>query len=124
MSLWWPRTDDLQDWLRDYGYVARDWGLSSSAMMRPVATFEGSDVYPSLYEKVAAVLDSIERSHPFIDGNKRVGFLVVGLILEGNGIHVSRVSDDNWYSLILEAASGHTEVSELAVRLQSLFDDD
>ncbi|WP_431978149.1 type II toxin-antitoxin system death-on-curing family toxin, partial [Propionibacterium freudenreichii] len=53
------------------GFVARDWGLFDAALNRPLATIGGSDVYPTLWEKAAAFLDSVEGSHPFVDGNKR-----------------------------------------------------
>ncbi len=120
MSQWWPSFDDVQEWCADRGYVARDWGLLSAAIGRALTTVGGVEVYPTLWDKAAATLDSIERSHPFIDGNKRVGFLVTVLVLRGNGIDDSFVSDDEWYDLIMTAASSHLDVAELAQRLRDL----
>jgi death-on-curing protein len=35
------------------------------------------DLYPTPYEKAAAIGESIVKNHPFIDGNKRTGFLSI-----------------------------------------------
>jgi death-on-curing protein len=120
VSLWWPVFDDVQSWVVNNGFVARDWGLFDAALNRPLATIGGSDVYPTLWEKAAAFLDSVEGSHPFVDGNKRVGFLMVALVLMGNGIDISHVSDDDWFDLIMAAAAGHLDVAESARRIQAL----
>lgn len=122
MNLWWPTFSDVQEWLADNGYGTSDWGLVNAALARPLTTVGGNDAYPDLFDKAAALLDSIERSHPFVDGNERVGFLLVDLVLRGNGIDDSAVTDDAWYELIMETASTHLEVAELAPRLRGLVD--
>ena len=53
----------------------RDLGLLESAAARPYQTFGRSDLYPGALEKAAAIIESIIINHPFIDGNKRTGFL-------------------------------------------------
>ncbi|MCI1748956.1 MAG: Fic family protein [Acidipropionibacterium sp.] len=121
MTLWWPDFEDVHDWLVDQGYPIRDWGLLNAALERPLTTIAGVDAYPDIWFKTAAMLDSIERSHPFIDGNKRVGYLLVALVLRGNSIDDSTVSDDEWYDLIMTVASTHLEVPEIATRLRDLF---
>lgn len=63
----------------------RDLALLASAVARPRATFDGADLYPDLYSKAAALLDSLIRNHPFVDGNKRVGITAAGLFLRRNG---------------------------------------
>jgi len=40
---------------------------------RPQATFGGKDLYPDLFTKAAALLDSLINDHPFVDGNKPNG---------------------------------------------------
>jgi prophage maintenance system killer protein len=37
------------------------------------ATAFGEDAYPTIHEKAAALLHSLARNHPFVDGNKRIG---------------------------------------------------
>ncbi|MFT3944179.1 MAG: Fic family protein [Ancrocorticia sp.] len=78
-------------------------------------------MYPTIWTKVAALLDSVERNHPLIDGNKRLGFLLASLILNSNGISDRAVSDDQWYELIIAVASDHLEVNVIANRLQEML---
>ena len=63
----------------------RDLGLLASAVSRPQPTFGGEDLHPDLFHKAAALLDSIIRNYPFVDGNKRVGTTATGLFLLRNG---------------------------------------
>ena len=54
----------------------RDFALLHSAIERPRATFAGKDLYPTIYLKAAALLQSICLNHPFTDGNKRTAWTV------------------------------------------------
>src|SRR5512133_1147062 len=63
----------------------RDLALLESAVARPCATFDGADLYPGIFEKAAALLDSLVNNHPFVDGNKRTGITATGLFLRANG---------------------------------------
>ena len=63
----------------------RDEGLLESAVYRPQASFGGQDLYPELFSKAAALGHSIISNHPFVDGNKRVGFEAMRLMLRLNG---------------------------------------
>lgn len=121
MSLWWPRTEDVQEWLEKHEFFSRDWGLLASALERPLTTIAGQEMYPSFWQKLAALLDSVQRNHPLLDGNKRLGFLLVALILEANGVDNSNVTDDQWYDLILRVASTRIETDQLAQELQTLI---
>lgn len=48
-----------------------DFTLLHSACERPKATFGGADLYPTIFEKAAALIQSLILNHPFDDGNKR-----------------------------------------------------
>lgn len=63
----------------------RDVGLLESAVARPQATFEGEDLYPDLWSKAAALMQSLIQNHPFVDGNKRTALAATGIFLELNG---------------------------------------
>jgi len=63
----------------------RDVGLLESAVARPQATFERQDLYPDLWTKAAALMESLVQNHPFVDGNKRAGLVATGLFLARNG---------------------------------------
>ena len=53
----------------------RDKRLLESALLRPYQTFDKRDLYPSPAENAAAIVESIITNHPFLDGNKRVGYV-------------------------------------------------
>jgi death-on-curing protein len=63
----------------------RDLSMLLSALGRPQATFAGSDLYPDIFSKSAALLDSLIRDHPFLDGNKRTAITAAGIFLQING---------------------------------------
>lgn len=63
----------------------RDTGLIESAVARPQATFEGKYLYNSILDKAAALLQSLLKNHPFIDGNKRTALTSAGIFLKKNG---------------------------------------
>lgn len=63
----------------------RDFTLIHSAIERPKATFAGKDLYPGLWLKAAAIIQSLIRSHPFNDGNKRTGYFTTLRFLDLNG---------------------------------------
>ena len=48
--------------------------LLESSIGRPFSTFDSIDLYPTPIDKGAAIIESIVKNHPFIDGNKRTGF--------------------------------------------------
>ena len=52
--------------------VIRDVGLLEAALARPRATAFGSDAYPTLTDKAAALLHSLAKNHALVDGNKRL----------------------------------------------------
>lgn len=67
------------------GQGIRDLGMLLSALGRPQATFDEKDLYPDLFSKAAALMDSLVRNHPFLDGNKRTAITAAALILRFNG---------------------------------------
>lgn len=48
---------------------------------------DGTEFYPDLIDKAAALIESIIRAHPFADGNKRTAAVLTKLFLEENKIH-------------------------------------
>jgi death-on-curing protein len=63
----------------------RDAALLHAAVARPFATFAGAELYPSDFEKVAALFHSLIKSHPFMDGTKRTAFAAALYLLEQLG---------------------------------------
>lgn len=56
-----------------------------SALNRPYQTFDGIDLYPTGIEKSEAILKSIIINHPFIDGNKRMGYAFMRMLFAEDG---------------------------------------
>lgn len=65
-----------------------DLGLLESAVARPQSTYGGEDLYDGLFSKAAALLESLARNHPFVDGNKRTAIAAASLFLRINGRRV------------------------------------
>ncbi len=63
----------------------RDFDLLESAVMRPQTSFDGVDLYKSLFDKAAALVHSLLMNHQFIDGNKRTAIFSVMTFLALNG---------------------------------------
>jgi len=63
----------------------RDLSLIESAVNRPRASFTGQDLYPTIFEKAAALCRSLIKNHPFVDGNKRTALYATMTFLELNG---------------------------------------
>lgn len=94
----------------------RDIGLLSSSAARPATRLYGVEAYPTLDEKAAALLDSIVRNHPLVDGNKRLGWLATAVFYGMNDITLD-APDDDAYDLVIAVASGHLELAEVASAL-------
>jgi len=82
----------------------RDRTALESALARPFQTFDNKELYISVLEKAASLVESILVNHPFIDGNKRTGYAVLRLFLIDNGCDFSG-SQDNKYEFIIDIAS-------------------
>jgi death-on-curing protein len=96
----------------------RDMGALESALARPRTTFEGQDLYPDLWHKAAALMQSLIRNHPFVDGNKRTALTATGLFLELNG-YMLTANNDEAASIALQAAVGEIDVAAMAVWIEN-----
>ncbi|MGW3343218.1 type II toxin-antitoxin system death-on-curing family toxin [Nonomuraea rubra] len=91
----------------------RDLGLLEAALQRPQTSLFGQDAYPDLFAKAAALLHSVVANHPFVDGNKRAGWLLTYVFLAKNQIELDP-DDDVAYDFVIAVASGKlAEVDEI-----------
>jgi death on curing protein len=93
----------------------RDLGLLESALARPrhrIAYAEKSRID----ELAAAYTAGIVGNHPFIDGNKRTGFVIGVLFLELNGYRFI-ASEEDATAAVLALASGNLDEDGYAVFL-------
>jgi death-on-curing protein len=70
-----------------------------------LATFDGSDLYPTVVHKAVALGFALIQGHPFIDGNKRIGHAAMSVFLVLNGFNIS-ADVDVQESVVLAVASG------------------
>lgn len=111
---------DLEDLLRmvrglGVGPV-RDLGLLDAAVARPRSSAFGEDAYPTIELKAAALLHSLVRNHPLVDGNKRLAWLATVVFLDVNGVEVT-LTDDEAFDLVMAAAAGEIDAPEIADHL-------
>lgn len=66
----------------------RDKGLLESAVYSAVSSFGDNEAYPTTEEKAARLMYSLVNNHAFVDGNKRIGVLVMLLTLDLNNIKI------------------------------------
>lgn len=97
----------------------RDHGLLQSALARPQATVFGSDAYPELEDKAAALLHSIARNHALVDGNKRLALAATIAFLGINGRRLA-LTNDEAYELVIGVAAGTLDdVATVAARIKA-----
>lgn len=117
---------DLEDLLTLAGALlgepvpVRDLGRLAAAAERPRASAFGEDAYPTIWEKAAALLQSIVKDHPLVDGNKRLGWLATSVFLEINGVPAGDAVNDDVYDVIIAVAAGQHDIPELAAALSEL----
>jgi death-on-curing protein len=85
----------------------RDADLLNSALARPQQHYAYAES-PDLVGLATAYTAGIVRNHPFVDGNKRTGFVVGVLFLELNGYRFT-ASEEDAARAVLELASGELD---------------
>ena len=93
----------------------RDEGLLESALARPRQQFAYAS--PDIIDMAMAYTAGIVQNHPFVDGNKRTGFVVGVLFLELNGFDFT-ASEAEAAQAVLELAAGTIDETGLALFLR------
>ncbi len=96
----------------------RDLSLLLSAIETPFQTFAGAYLYPTIIEKASRLAYGIIKNHPFIDGNKRIGVLVMLVFLELNRVSLI-YTEEELVVLGLSIASGDMDSSEILTWIKS-----
>ncbi|MCP9958694.1 MULTISPECIES: type II toxin-antitoxin system death-on-curing family toxin [Streptomyces] len=104
-------------------HCVRDMGLLVSAIERPRTHVFGTELYPALHDKAAALLHAVARNHALIDGNKRTAWLAMRVFLRFNGLsagvsppHVSVAGP-----FVEEVAQDRPDVPAVAQHLSAWF---
>ncbi len=105
--------------INDYGGSdsIRDKNLLESSIAQPKATFDGKYLHENIYMMAAAYFFHISQNQPFMDGNKRTGFLAMYTFLKCNGFSLNS-SNEKIYPILLEVAEGKLDKRDLADFIQ------
>ncbi len=95
----------------------RDEGLLKSALARP-QQLQAFGENPDTIELATAYIAGIVRNHPFIDGNKRTGFIVGVLFVEMNEYQLT-ASEEDATQAVLGLAAGTLEDAAFAAWLRA-----
>ncbi|MFL6145808.1 MAG: type II toxin-antitoxin system death-on-curing family toxin [Labedaea sp.] len=98
--------------------VVRDLGLLDSAAHRPRATVLGVEAYDTLWLKAAALLDSIVRTRPLVEGNWRLGWVAAVTLCDMNGWWIDADEDDA-LEIVREVGRGTIDVPAMAEHLEA-----
>ncbi|WP_428330677.1 type II toxin-antitoxin system death-on-curing family toxin [Mucilaginibacter sp.] len=90
----------------------RDEGALIAALARPFATFDQLELYPTPIEKAAAIFESLIINHPFIDGNKRIAYLLMRITLLEYDYDISATQDEK-YDMTIAASKGEYRIEEI-----------
>jgi death on curing protein len=82
----------------------RDRGLLQSALARPQQHHAYAEA-PDVVQMAALYTAGVVRNHPFVDGNKRTGFVLGVLFLELHGFEF-KASEQNATQAVMELAAG------------------
>ncbi|MGD0214167.1 MAG: type II toxin-antitoxin system death-on-curing family toxin [Terriglobales bacterium] len=85
------------------GTGLRDLGLLQSALARPQQHYAYAKT-PDVVEMAALYTAGIVRNHPFVDGNKRTGFVIGVLFLELHGFDFKASEADATQAIMALAA--------------------
>lgn len=94
----------------------RDAGLLESALARPHQHYAYGS--PDIVELAALYTAGLVRNHPFVDGNKRIGFAIGIVFLELNGFDFI-ASEEDATQAIFSLAAGTLGEAEYTVWLRA-----
>ena len=92
----------------------RDEGLLESALNKPRHLFSYGK--PTVFEMAASYAVGIVKNHPFLDGNKRTGFVAAALFIEANG-YLFQATEEEAVLETLALAAGETTEADYAAWL-------
>jgi death on curing protein len=90
----------------------RDLNALKSALNRPFATFDKQDLYPTPIDKASALIESIVINHPFVDGNKRMGYILMRLLLLKSNYDINATHNEK-FDFVIRIASGEFKIEQI-----------
>ncbi len=90
----------------------RDRNILESAVSAPLQSFGGKELFPTDLEKIARIGFGLATNHAFLDGNKRIGAMVVQLLLKWNG-YVLQLRQGELADMFIAIADGSAQEQDL-----------
>jgi len=90
----------------------KDRNLLRSAIDRPKQSVFGEDAYPTIYNKAAALFESLAQNHPFHNGNKRVAFTALDHFLFYNGYDL-QLNEEEAYQFTMAVVLKEIELTKI-----------
>ena len=97
----------------------RDSAALDAAVSAPFATFYGEDLFPSDIDKIAGMSYGLTVNHAFVDGNKRIGAMVLQILLRENGYNL-QIKEEELVEMFLSVAKGKADDKDLVAWIQML----
>lgn len=88
-----------------------------SALARPMHTFAGQLLYPTLIGRAAALLHGVATAHAFVDGNKRTAWICTATYLEHEGSPLQRIADLEVADFVVNVVVGDIDQENAALWL-------
>ena len=93
-------------------------GMLDSALQAPFQTFGGEELFPDTKDKILRLAYGLIKNHSFRDGNKRIGALVLLVLLELNGWHVNATNEE-FADIIMGIAASEKDDEDLKQWVES-----
>ena len=98
----------------------RDFADLHAALARPQQTQDGRELFPGIWEKAAALMESLGRSYALVDGNKRLTWNATWFFLGVNGHPLAEPLDEEAASQFMyDLVRGRLTGPAIAERLQA-----
>lgn len=94
--------------------------LLDSAINRMQASFDGEDLYPTIFEKASSLLQSLVKNHPFVDGNKRTTLESVDVFFKINDFEAN-LDQEEIEDVVLKVAQSQLKFEEIAQFLKKNY---
>ncbi len=91
--------------------------MLDSALQAPFQTFGGEELIPDTKDKIVRLAFGLIKNHSFRDGNKRIGALVLLVLLEMNGLHIEATNEE-FAGIIMGVAASEKDEEDLKEWLQ------
>ncbi|MCX6266048.1 MAG: type II toxin-antitoxin system death-on-curing family toxin [Bacteroidetes bacterium] len=100
--------------IEKYGGIQgiRDSKGLDSAITRPFMTFDQQELYPTPVSKAAALIESLICNHPFLDGNKRIGYVMMRFFLLKNKLDIKATQSEK-YDFVIKIANGQIQFDQI-----------